>query len=104
DFSLAALEIPSKSVSVRFTVSLGNDEVGHYSTDRLVAGPPKDAHSAIIPISYDAVRLHDNCRIKSGFQDRAQLVPPCHIKSGFQDRAQFVLPWIQAVRSRIDNG
>jgi hypothetical protein len=57
---------------VRFTVSLGNDEVGHRSPHRLVARPPKDAHGAIIPISYDAVRFHDDYRIESGFQDRKQ--------------------------------
>jgi hypothetical protein len=44
--------------------------------DRLLARPPKDAHGAIIPISYDAVGFHDNDRIESSFQDQAQLIPP----------------------------
>ena len=64
------------TVSVRLTVSLGNNEVSHYSPDRLFARPPKDTHRAIIPVSYDAVGLHDNDRIKRGFQDQAQLLPP----------------------------
>jgi hypothetical protein len=74
---------------VCLTVSLGNDEVSHYPPDRLLARPAKDAHGAIIPISYDAVGLHDNDRIKSCFEDQAQLVPP----------------WIPTgkVRSRIAN-
>jgi hypothetical protein len=71
DFPLAAFEISSKSVSVRFTISLGNYEVSHYSPDCVLARPPKDAHGAIIPIGYDAVGLHNNDRIKSGFQDQA---------------------------------
>jgi hypothetical protein len=74
-------------LSVRFTVSLRNDQIGHCAPDRLVARPPKDVHGVIIPISYDAVVLHHNDRIKSGFKDRAQLVPPL----------------IQAVRFRIAN-
>jgi len=67
DFSLAAFEIPSKSASVRFAVSLRNNQVGHYSPDRLLAWPAKDAYGAIIPISYGAVGLHNNDRIKRSF-------------------------------------
>ena len=64
------------TVSVRLTVSLGNNEVSHYSPDRFLTRPPEDAHGAIIPVSYDAVGLHDNDCVKSGFQDQAQLLPP----------------------------
>jgi len=86
-FSLAAFEIPSKSLSVRFTVSLRNDEVSHYTPDRLLARPPKDGRSAIIPIGYNPVGFHDNYGIERGLQDRAQIIPS----------------WIQVIRSRIAN-
>jgi hypothetical protein len=61
-----------KPVSVCFAVSLGDDEVGHCPADCLVARPAENARSTIIPIDHDAVRLHDNHCIKSGFQHQAQ--------------------------------
>jgi hypothetical protein len=61
-----------KSVSVRISVSLGDDEVGHCPADRLVSRPAENACGTIIPIGHYAVRLHDNYCIKSGFQHHAQ--------------------------------
>jgi hypothetical protein len=61
-----------KSVSVCFSVSLGDDEVGHWPADCLVSRPAENACGTIIPIGHHAVRFHDNYSIKSGFQHQAQ--------------------------------
>jgi hypothetical protein len=74
NFSLAALEIPSKSLSVGFAVSLRDYEVGHNPSNRLFSRPSKDGHGVIAPISHAAIGLHDHHRIKGGFQYQAQAI------------------------------